>query len=321
VSSSIYSLAGFSTGGAIPPQFAVPIFEKDGDLYVQHIENGKITAFRIFTDKIDIIDDGNEKKSFNDNALFCVIEEGERLIFGEKAYVARYLDQNLKNYVEFPFFLKDVYKFLGKSIEKDLPFIKNRRDVIEYSSAVASIKEFLHFRYAESKKLGDPSQKYLIAYTGNSDGVSTEIFSDFENYCIAKDKKIAKRGSWVNLSRSTIFNSDKISRVSCHLIDDLELDSLKKLRSNEDVFPNFMHRWRMPESGVSENKSTLMRALLFDEFFKSDREEVAENDAQEKFKELAISLIFLKVCFRISLKIKEAELEISPPEEDRKNLT
>lgn len=111
-----YSLHGFAGGSARGPHFIEPVYSDGTTLFVQVSsgENDTVSHFRVFDDDVDMFEhDGSETLAVGEQCSYGVIDSGQRLIYGDRNYVSRYLSQNIRNYIDNPYFLKECIAFTG----------------------------------------------------------------------------------------------------------------------------------------------------------------------------------------------------------------
>jgi len=140
-----FRLYGFTAAKGLPPQFIEPIFSQGENLFIQSgiSKDGTIVSFSEYDESVDLIEQQSEEVAkIGDLCIFAVMERGGRLIFGDRPYVSRYLSQNLRSYMDSPYFLRDCIEFTGIALP-EFRIIENSHDLLELSVAVSSIRKFI----------------------------------------------------------------------------------------------------------------------------------------------------------------------------------
>jgi hypothetical protein len=165
MTSTRYRLFGFVSALNIPPCFATPIFIKDDELYVQgERRKDKIQSFEKFQGgSIDIYQDGEpEYYDLNSSYVYCVQDRGPRTIFGNKEYVARYLKQNLRKYLDAPFFLNEASEF-GNSFVPEALHLSEGTDELEMQIIANSLRDFVNAGHVKAIKLSGANEALNFA--------------------------------------------------------------------------------------------------------------------------------------------------------------
>jgi len=148
MTSRLYQLWGFANGGASTPSFLLPVFSNGKSLFVQRSVRRKniISSFANFSDETEIIENKSlEYFTIGDPKIFAVQERGGRLVHGERTFVSKYLEQNLDNYIETPYFLNDAIEFTGASFPL-FNFVDSSSALQETNAFVNSFSRFCQLR-------------------------------------------------------------------------------------------------------------------------------------------------------------------------------
>lgn len=185
-----YSLYGFSSAGAQGPHFIEPVFSDGERLFVQVASKEDIVIkFKEFEDAVDFYElKENEKSSVGEPCMFGIVDKGGRLIYGQKDYVSRYISQNVRRYIDNPYFLKECSFFTGETIP-EVNLFKSSREMLELSVAVNSIKEF-----AESDSY---VREWVMLTCGNGKYINNDYKSLKGNFGNGK----TVFGAWLSFAR------------------------------------------------------------------------------------------------------------------------
>jgi hypothetical protein len=212
-----YQLYGFSSGGARGPHFTEPVFSNGESLFVQAASDheDRVAKFVPFDEKIDLHEHkSNDSSSVGDRCTYAIVDNGDRLIFGDRDYVSRYLTQNIQGYIDTPYFLNECIKFTGHKIP-EFEFVRSNRDLLELAVAVNSIKEFakstpavrrwLTDAFVESKKLHYAKSSHPAYF-----GESKTIFGAWKSFALANNHLVAKSDRWSHIERDflAIYDDD-----------------------------------------------------------------------------------------------------------------
>lgn len=115
--SNAYRVYGFIAPSSSKFGFSTPVFENDGNLYVQIIDNDTIKGFEpVYLDHLDSYEGGVEEfYSVGSNAVYCAKFDRRSHIFGDRSYISRFLKQSVNEYVHIPYFYKAAHKFCSLS--------------------------------------------------------------------------------------------------------------------------------------------------------------------------------------------------------------
>jgi len=109
-----YKLYGFSSPAHTSPSFLTPIFESDSDLYAQKIDaNDRIVGFeKIRLDSLNSLQgSGDCLYEVGQEAIFGVSDKDSEVTYDTKNKLKHYLRSKIYNYIDTPFFYRDVSDF------------------------------------------------------------------------------------------------------------------------------------------------------------------------------------------------------------------
>ncbi|MBY5565932.1 hypothetical protein HFO55_01475 [Rhizobium leguminosarum] len=214
-----YSLHGFAGGSARGPHFIEPVFSNGRELFVQvaSAENDLVSDFKKFNDNVDFFEHlSDETSTIGERCTYGVIDDGRRLIYGDKDYVSRYISQNIRRYIDNPYFLTECVAFTG-DVFPELEFIETNQDLLELSVVVNSLKEFAKSAAWESDGLNVWNPKITSFEAENSP--STElvdhqktVIGAWHTYAAKRNRKLAKSPRWSDLEASflRIYDDDVV---------------------------------------------------------------------------------------------------------------
>lgn len=214
-----YSLHGFAGGSARGPHFIEPVYSDGTTFFVQVSsgENDTVSHFRAFDDDVDMFEhDGSETLAVGEQCTYGVIDSGQRLIYGDRNYVSRYLSQNIRNYIDNPYFLKECIAFTGARLP-EFECVNSAGDLLELSVAASSIKEFTRSKagvrnwicHAMENRvaIGDEGVRLVDLLDGNS-----TVFGAWLAFANERNHRVAKSHKWRNIEKSylSIYADDAV---------------------------------------------------------------------------------------------------------------
>lgn len=209
MTSKEYQVFGFTAAKGKPPQFIEPVFICGNSLFVQSgiTPDDKIAGFKEFNEGVDLIEQrSDEAVNEGDTCIFAVMESGGRLIYGDRPYVSRYLSQNLRSYMDSPYFLKDCIEFSGKQIP-EFSIVESNKDLLELSVAVNSIREFVkQSPNARNRILIDFREGESIAsdrrWRLGAEPTAKTIFGEWLLFAERKNHRVARSNRWKDIEKS-----------------------------------------------------------------------------------------------------------------------
>lgn len=207
-----FSLFGFACGGAVAPQFVEPVFFRSGRLWAQSSSDGggAVSGFVEFNEDVEIMDDSFAGDArVGDRRTFAVRDAGDRVVYGERPYLARYLTQNLKNYVDKPYFFCDAARFSGADIA-ELNFLVAHADLMEAAALANSVRRFCEQEPAHATRLRAGTYHMMtpaLAARGDArvhDGGAEKetIFSQWLRFAMTDSPRLAKFSRWRTLDKN-----------------------------------------------------------------------------------------------------------------------
>lgn len=218
----LYTLCGFSSGGAKAPQFIEPVFQNDQRLYVQSSNNSDDTVMELieFHDDIEFLDEFSQDSILpGQKRIFAIRDIGDRIICGGRDHVSRYLKHNLRNYIDKPYFLREACQFTNEVIPEAF-LLSTEKDLLETAAVASSIRRFCvdELRFPKPERstfpvllgfyLTEPQSKFPIRDILQSD--SEDLFERWILFT-KKDSPRIYDSRWSTISKTylDIFKGDR----------------------------------------------------------------------------------------------------------------
>ena len=161
---SKYKLYGFSSPANSSSSFLTPVFKKEESLYVQLIdEHDLIKGFEKVSDSDlkTIQGNNNIECELGSDALFGVSDEFYEVTHNTRSKLKHYLRGNILNYIDKPFFYKEVSDFCGQIIP-EFYGCKTNKDFLVRQVVSNLIPEFVENNDVRLEKPKNIQQSYSL---------------------------------------------------------------------------------------------------------------------------------------------------------------
>ena len=204
---SKYRLYGFYEPQSPKPFFSVPIFECNGNFFVQEIENEKINGFEEISGSEVSIFDCESKQYFEegDEAVYAISDQFNESTFLSRNKLKSYLKGKISSYIHAPFFYRAVSEFCDHVIpefysckmDKDFlarqiisnhlsDYVKSKNIKLERKS-----KKYQPDIYLRSSTQNFYSQAFITTEKLESSSLET-IYCSFITYAVDNSKSLQK---------------------------------------------------------------------------------------------------------------------------------
>ena len=210
---NIYNFHGILEPIFPQKSFVLPVFKKEENYYIQIIdkENKLIDMKKIADDLLEnIVQIGMTYQIKNlekDVPIYAFFENNKKIAFGEFAYIKKYLLTNLDSFIDKPFLLFEIARFVkNKSFEKDatrLKEIKLMTDKHKKDSYVYYFEKNLEKQILENYSINNNYYDNLVYVTMMRNQMS---MNGFVEKCSNIDTGFAMP---VPYNNDNIWNSDK----------------------------------------------------------------------------------------------------------------
>ncbi|MFQ1652216.1 hypothetical protein ACK378_04240 [Aeromonas veronii] len=246
---SKYRLYGFSSPARVSPSFLTPIFENGGEFYVQIMdERDHIKSFeKVSLDNLNSIQNHSDYCfQEGDDAIFGISDKFSEVTYETKSSLKSYLRSRIAEYIDTPFFYKEVSdfcemilpEFYGCESNRDylirqvvsnlIPeFVKENKIRIER----ARIKSKIYTYKACLSKITNKTEEPKFVFTSNYDSLLATYINFFE-FAVSKHNKLYKNPSFVNSLDSAI---KILSKIEDHDVYELRNNLIYILYSNLEI--------------------------------------------------------------------------------------
>ncbi len=208
-----YRLYGFSSPAQTSPSFLTPIFENGSDLYVQKIgADNRIIAFeKVHLDSLNSLQGGkNCLYEVGEEAIFGVSDRYSEVTYDTKNKLKHYLRSKVYNYIDTPFFYKEVSEFCNV-ILPEFYGCKNNRDFLTRQVVSNIIPEFVKTNKVriESTRMASKSKSYELQLSDlfakvdapktmlvSKDSTLFDTYKSFYKFAINKHERLSKEASF-----------------------------------------------------------------------------------------------------------------------------
>jgi len=220
VTSNALALFGFATGGATAPHFVEPVFIDEGQLVVQSKskDGDEICDFVLFIDEVEVVESNSEETvSLGDRYLYAIRDQGGTIVYGDRNFVTRYLQQNLRNYLFAPFFLSEAAEFSKRKIA-EVECLSSDTQKLEAMVFTNSVRRFCQNEFKvifnEAQEKADWAQLTIGLPFGRSSyriKHSQNIFERWTKFAQIDAPKLANQSKWGSISESylDVFSGNK----------------------------------------------------------------------------------------------------------------
>jgi len=208
-----YKLFGFANGGGTAPQFLEPVFnDKNYSLFVQSCTDDshpdEITEFIRFTDNVEVLENSSEEiLTLGCLCLFAVRDVGDRVICGNRKYLAKYLRFNLNSYIDNPYFFKNACEFL-KTQRPELKLFSSHSSTLESAVFSHSVQRFCDYEYKEkvfkshnNTVISRKPQHYFDVFETNEEKT---VFSRWLDFAKDDSPRLVKHSKWKDINKNYI---------------------------------------------------------------------------------------------------------------------
>lgn len=257
-----FALVGFTANRTASPHFLHPIFRYQEQFFVQNknfdneTNNEKIDSFWPVDEELDIVEaSSSEKFKIGDKFIYCVLDNGGQLVYGEKDYLTRYLRQNLRNYINRPFFLKDVLEFLDEEVP-ELLWISRESDYLEAAALSSSIRRFCIQEISKKGLFKKTSPNTLSRWAASQ---SPDLLDEFSIHC---NDSSTFFGSWLKFAQNDnpkLANRSRWSKIEKYYLNLCD-DDLTIARTRASIYfriaSNTLRNFRQNSVKIQSPSST-----------------------------------------------------------------
>ncbi len=281
---SKYKLHGFSSPACTSPSFLTPIFEKDGTLYVQLIdERDLIKGFeKVSASELKSIQGNSDIEcESGSDALFGVSDDFHEVTYNTRSQLKHYLRSKILNYIDKPFFYKEVSDFCEQVIPEFYGCETNKDFLIRQviSNLIPEFVERSGIRLGkkEQKKIQSSSFLQLSELFNNNVDSKIKLTSDYdslqstyESFVYFATEKHRKLSEYNSLRESLEIAGDVFSTFV-----DNDSNDFTSIRNDLTYFLDS----KIESMGIDDNKykpknSKAMRKYYSNSFVKSN---ISEN--------------------------------------------
>lgn len=218
---SKYKLYGFSSPARVSPSFLTPIFESNGEFYVQKMDDkDHIKGFeKVSLDSLNSIqNDGDYCFEEGDDAIFGVSDEFSEVTYETKNRLKHYLRSKISNYIDTPFFYKEVSEFCEVVLPEFYGCKSNKDFLIRQvvSNLIPEFSEKNKLRIESShikpnKRTYELQLSELIHRVENPKSVLTSdhgsllsTYESFFDFALNKHKKLYEHSSFLSSLESAV---------------------------------------------------------------------------------------------------------------------
>lgn len=238
---SKYKLYGFTSPTCTSPSFLTPVFKKEDALYVQDIDkNDLIKGFeKVKIDELHSIQgNSNEEYDKGQDALFGVSDSFYEVSYNTRNQLKPYLRSKIYDYIDKPFFYKEVSDFC-ESVLPEFYGCETNRDFLIRQVISNLIPEFVEknqvrIETVKQRTISSSSSRQLselfcnklekkVKLKSNHDSLLS-TYEHFFNFATEKHKKLSENSSF----RKSL---DIVGNVLSSF-DENELGEFTNLRSN-----------------------------------------------------------------------------------------
>lgn len=246
---SKYRLYGFSSPACVSPSFLTPIFENGGEFYVQIMdEKDHIKSFeKVSLDYLNSIQSHSDYCfQEGDNAIFGISDKFSEVTYETKSSLKSYLRSRITEYIDTPFFYKEVSDFcemilpefygcesnrdyLTRQVVSNLipEFVKESKIRIERTRIKSKLYKYNTCLYEMINKIEEPKS----IFTSNYDSLLSTYISFFE-FAVSKHNKLHNNSSFVNSLESA---AKVLSKIENHDVYELRNNLIYILYSNLEI--------------------------------------------------------------------------------------
>lgn len=211
---SKYRLYGFSSPAQSSPSFLTPIFESGNELYVQKIgSDDRIISFeKINLDSLNSLQGGkNCLYEVGEEAIFGISDRYSEVTYDTKNKLKHYLRSQVYNYIDTPFFYKEVSEFCN-IILPEFYGCKNNRDFLTRQVVSNIIPEFVKTNKVriESTRIISKRKSYAFQLS--------DLFSKVETpktVLVSKDSTLS--GTYESFYKFAIKKHERLSEDAAFL--------------------------------------------------------------------------------------------------------
>lgn len=236
--SKIFILLGFSTPTENSPSFSTPVFKQGESLYLQIIdEQEQIRDFeKIENIDIDVYQAScNTEYTIGDEAIYAIRNHRNQLIQHNKTNMDKYLKENSRQFISYPFFYKSASEFSHLD-SPEFRGCRNNKDYLLLQILSNAAKEFIkpinnQKLLQNGKNKGDKQfHPYEPAHTQidkalnfSQDSLRSSYFEKFISFAQSKHQKLARE--------KAVIESLILSAYISHILPD-DIENLESVRSN-----------------------------------------------------------------------------------------
>ncbi|TQQ77692.1 hypothetical protein [Vibrio cholerae] len=224
-----YRLYGFSSPAQSSPSFLTPIFESGNDLYVQRIgADNRIAGFeKVHLDSLNSLQGGrNCLYEVGEEAIFGVSDRYSEVTYDTKNKLKHYLRSKIYNYIDTPFFYKEVSEFCNV-ILPEFYGCNSNRDFLTRQVVSNIIPEFVKKNKVriESTRVISKSKSYELQLSDlfskveapkmvlvSKDSALSDTYESFYRFATNKHERLSKDVAFISSLNvaSCIFGSREV---------------------------------------------------------------------------------------------------------------